>query len=115
MQSRRLLVLAVAAAGFAGLASIAAAAPAQTFSAIGANVAGDTFLVPVHGCHRSLVYGWVDQWDDEAVHRHAGPNCSPTTRKADGYDGGRPPPGWERGRYRPGCTKIGPVWYCPPD
>jgi hypothetical protein len=80
-----------------------------------------TLLTPIHGCHQDYEWGWVRQWDTKARHRHSGYDCRPR-----GGGGGRdwddrgdreggPPPGWRRGGYGPGCMKVGPVWYCPPD
>ena len=102
------------------------AQPIQTFTK--SDGSARSLLQPVHGCHPDYEWGWVREWHTKARHRHSQRyDCVPRGEgggreydrgdryedRGDRYEG--PPAGWRRGGYAPGCMKVGPVWYCPPD
>jgi hypothetical protein len=69
MNTRSLLV--VAGLAFATMAGASSAGAAPVGALTGA-ADTDSFVVKVHGCHRSCEWGPVLRW-----HRHIGPACRP--------------------------------------
>jgi hypothetical protein len=117
-------VLVLATIGAFSAIGVAVAAPAPTLNPNTSNL-----LMPIHGCHPYYEWGWVREWGTKARHRHSQRyDCVPRGGGGGGYyedrgyrrggdwdRGGGPPRGWRPGGYAPGCMKVGPVWYCPPD